>query len=390
MKLKKLSLVLLAAATLGGCSSMKFWLSDNDVGEVDELAPAELVDFDEEVELDKRWSRSVGGGDELMTSLRPALSDGVIYAAGDTGNIIAVSADTGKVLWKEDVDRRLSGGVGVGGGLVMVADIEGRVFALDRASGEQRWKVKVGREVLSAPASNGQDVVVQTLDGFLIGLNAANGAEQWRYRTDIPSLTLRTGTSPVITGNTVIAGFANGKVIALNTSNGSLLWENRVALPKGRSELERMVDIAGSPVLDGDVIYATSYHGRIAAITRGTGRALWYQTLSSHRQAGFGLDQVYVSAENDEVKALRANSGQELWTNDQMTYRQLSAPAYADGFVVVGDADGYLHVLSAVDGHMMGRKKVDGSGINAPILSDGNVVYVFDNDGGITAFGFER
>ncbi|MGD9661008.1 MAG: outer membrane protein assembly factor BamB [Porticoccaceae bacterium] len=376
---------LIAVALLSGCSTLKFWEDD----EVDELAPAELVDFTEEVRVEKLWSRGVGGQDELYSSLRPALLDNVIYAANDSGKVVAINASNGKVLWKEDVDQDISGGVGVGGDLVLVADIEGRIFALDRNSGDLRWKTNIKREVLSAPASNGDEVVVQTLDGFLVGLNGNNGGELWRYRADIPSLTLRAPTSPLITGNTVIAGFANGKLVALNTASGALLWENRVALPKGRSELERMVDIAGSPIIEGDMVYVTSYHGRAAAVTRGTGRSIWYQDLSSVQQPGYGMDQLYITQDNDEVKALRATSGQVLWSNVQMTYRQLSAPGYAGGYVAVGDAEGYLHVLSANDGRMVGRKKVDGSGVSAPILSDGRVVYVFDNDGDITAFTFK-
>jgi outer membrane protein assembly factor BamB len=382
----RLLITLLTVTLLSGCSSLKFWESDD---EVDELAPAELVDLDEEVKVKKLWSRGVGSHDALYANLVPIFSEGVIYGADDDGDVVAVNASSGKVLWKEDVKANLSGGVGAGGGLVTVAGSEGRVFALDSGSGNIRWKTSVSLEILSAPASNGSEVVVQSLDGFLVGLSGASGAELWRYRSDIPSLTLRARTSPVISGNTVVAGFANGKIVALDTRSGSLLWENRVALPKGRSELERMVDIAGSPVLVGDIVYATSYHGRAAAIVRGTGRSLWYQDMSSIRQPGIGQDQVYITLENDEVKALRANSGQEMWTNARMKYRKLSAPAYAGGYVAVGDSEGYLHVLSATDGRMVGRKKIDGSGIDAPMLSDGNILYVFDNSGGVTAVTFE-
>ncbi|MFA5630928.1 MAG: outer membrane protein assembly factor BamB [Porticoccaceae bacterium] len=378
--------IVLFAVLMSACSSLKFWGND----EVDELAPAKLEKFDETIRVEKLWSKGVSKRDKLISSLHPALSDGVVYAAGDNGVVIAVDASSGKTIWQKKLKRNLSGGVGVGGDLVLVADIQGRVFALDRSTGEQRWRSGVSREVLSAPASNGRYVAVQTMDGFVVGLDASNGNELWRYQTDIPSLTLRASTSPVMSGNTVVAGFASGKAMALNAANGALLWENRVALPKGRSELERMVDIAGSPVMEGDVVYVTSYQGRTAAISRGTGRAIWYQDMSSFQQPAFGQDQVYVSLANDEVRALRSNSGQEVWTNSQLKYRQLSPPGYAAGYVAVGDADGYLHVLSASDGTFAGRRKVDGSGVSAPILSDGQRVYVTDNDGGITAYAFER
>jgi len=383
----RLPVLLLAATLLTGCSSLKFWESD----EVDELAPAKLVDFSEELEVDKVWSTSLGAGQkQLDASLVPVLGGGVIYGADSKGRVSAIDTASGKVLWRENLKRELSGGVGFGAGLVLVAGRNGRIIALDSASGDERWHTNVGKEVLSAPVTNGQVVVAQSLDGFLVGLDAISGGELWRYRVDIPSLTLRSGTSPVITDNTVVAGFANGKVIALNPLTGSLLWENRVAMPKGRSELERMVDIAGSPILVGDVVYATSYQGRAAAITRGTGRSLWYQDASSYQQPGFGGDRIVITLARDEVQALSSNSGQPLWSNTQLTYRQLTAPAGVGSHVAVGDAEGYLHVLDASDGRYVGRRKVDGSGLRAPIISDGETLYVLDNSGDLAAFRLVR
>lgn len=379
--------VLMAVTLLSGCSTLKFWESD----EADELAPAELVDFEEQVEVRRVWSRGVvGGQDTRFASLQPALHEGRLFVADDDGTVAAVAADSGEVIWKEELDRDLSGGVGVGGGLVMVADLEGRVFALDSDNGEPRWRARVDSEVLSAPASNGEQVAVQTLNGYLVGLDAADGTEIWRHRVDLPTLTLRSASSPLITGTTVVAGFANGKAYALDTENGAVRWENRIALPSGRTELERMVDVAASPVLEKDVVYVTSYQGRAAAITRGTGRNLWYQDVSSYRQPAVGMNQVFITRTDDEVVALRTTSGQELWTNDQMTYRQLTAPVYADGHVAVGDAEGYLHVLSGTDGHLTGRIHVDGSGLSAPPLSDGETVFVQDNDGELVAYRFEQ
>ncbi len=375
--------LLLASAVLTGCSSMKFWESD----EVDELAPAELIDLeDDKVNIDKVWSRSLGAGQKGFSSnINPTLKDGILYGADPDGLVMAVNAVDGAVVWKQKLKRDISGGVGVGGGMVLAASLEGGVYAMDASSGDLKWRVKIGNEVMSAPVSNGEVVVVQTLDGYLIGLTAAEGREIWRYRADIPTLTLRSGASPVMTTTTVIAGFANGKLVALNPSNGAAMWEARIALPKGRSELERMVDIS-SPVLKDDVVFVTSFQGRAVALSRGTGRSLWQQDVSSYQPPGVGDDAVFVTQANDEVKALSSNSGQVSWDNVKMTYRQLTAPAYAKGYVAVGDAEGYLHVLSATDGEYLGRRKVDGSGLRLPLISDGQLIYVLDNSGDLTAF----
>jgi outer membrane protein assembly factor BamB len=381
--MKKLSL-LMCVFLMSGCSWMKFWESDDD----NEIKPAELEKFEEEVVVRKLWSRGAGSGqDELHSTLKPALSSGgMLYTADGNGRVFAINAGSGKIAWSVNLDKPLSGGVGFGAGLVLVGDLDGRVFALDAASGATLWRKRVKSEVIAAPTTNGSTVIVQTFDSRMLGLDAQTGDELWQFNTDAPILTLRGSSSPVMAGDTVVTGFPNGKIIALNADDGGQLWENRIAVPKGRTELERMVDIYGSPVIVGDVVYATSYQGRVAALSRGTGRALWYQDISSYRQPGFGSDQVFVTQDDDEIKALRANSGQVLWTNSLMTYRKMTAPAYVDGYVAVADSEGYLHVLSARDGHLVGRTRVDGSGVSAPMLTDGSTLYVFDNGGDLSAY----
>ncbi len=383
--MKKLAL-LCCVVLLSGCSSLMFWQSDDDKA----LAPAKLQSFNEEVRLRELWSRNTGRGqDPLYASLEPAIHGEMIFTADDRGRVTAMNRDNGRVLWESRLDRPLGGGVGAGGGLVLVGDLRGSLFALDMATGAQRWRAQLNTELLSAAAANNQVVVAQALDARLVGLSTATGEILWQYTTDAPALTLRGTSNPVLTDNVAIAGFANGRVIAVNPTTGATLWENRVALPSGRTELERVVDIDGNPILVGDVLFVTSYQGRAAAITRGTGRALWYQDMSSHHGPAHGADQVYISTAIGEVVALAANTGQLLWTNDQLLRRGLTPPAFVGGTVVVGDEDGYLHALSPQDGRLVGRTRVDRGGLKVSMASDGRTLYVLSNNGRLTAYRVE-
>ena len=378
--------LLSASILLSGCS----WLDFGAEGTKTEIEPAKLVDFDAEIKIRKTWSNGgVGDIDAVGSNLVPALSDGRVYAADTDGNVIAVSAENGKKIWKADLDTSLSGGVGVGSGSIFVGNTDGEVFALDASSGAVQWQYTASSEVLAAPVGDQQIVVVQSQDGRLVGLNAQSGEKLWQFNVDTPVLTLRGTSAPMLLGNTVVAAFANGKIYGLKADTGTQLWENRVAVPQGRTELERMVDVDGQPLLVGDVIYVGSYQGRLTAISRGTGRNLWYQDSSSHRGPAYGLSQVYVSEDGDIVKAFRANSGQVLWSNEQLTYRNLSAPVVAGGYVAVADGEGYLHVMSQTDGRFVGRARVDGSGVNAAMISDNDTLFVLDNDGALTAYRFE-
>jgi len=388
--MKRLSWFLVMCLLFSGCSSITSKLGKSKTDDDGEkIAPAPLVDFQSEVNLKKLWSTNVVGKNlSLNGGIRPAVQSGVIYLADSEGNVAAVDAVTGEKKWKVELDTALGGAVGVGSNTVLVGGIEGDVFALEAETGEQRWHVYVTSEVLAAPAVSGDITVVQSQDGRVVGLSLADGEKRWQFKEDVPVLSLRGTSPPMMNEDLCVVSFANGKVYAISPETGSQVWESRVAVPQGRTELERMVDIDGRPVQVDDVLYVASYQGRIGALAIASGRGIWFQDASTTHDLAYGLAQLYLVQKNDAVKALRSSSGQQIWINEQLTYRKLSSPTVVAGNLVVGDAEGYLHVLSQTDGRFVGRVKV-GSGIAAPILVDGDVLYVQDNSGKLTAYSFE-
>jgi outer membrane protein assembly factor BamB len=379
---------------LSGCglwSSFKDAVPDSETGAKREKKkePAMLMPVDEQVKLLKLWSTgAVGDYESVGTGLKPALGHGHIYVADNEGDVVAIDASTGKKTWKIDLDMPIGGGVGVGGELIFVGGNDGEVVAIEAASGAERWRKQLSSEILAAPSGNGDIVAVQVQDGRIFGLDAQTGDIRWQFEIDVPLLTLRGTSAPLVKGNTVIAGFSNGKAYSFAAATGDMNWENRVTIPQGRSELERMMDIDGDPLLVGDIVYVVSYQGRIGAISR-TGRGIWYQDGNSVHGLAFGLQQVYVVEIDGRVKALRASSGGVLWTNEELKYRKLNRPAVAGGYLLVADFEGYLHALSQTDGRIVGRTRVDSSGVSAPMITDGEVVYILDNDGGVSAYQVE-
>ncbi|MCG8906378.1 MULTISPECIES: outer membrane protein assembly factor BamB [Pseudomonas] len=352
-----------------------------------ELPPAELTDFKEEVRLEKQWSRSVGDGQgDLYNLLEPAVDGQTIYAASAEGRVMAMQRETGEVLWKKDLDLPISGAVGVGSGMVLLGTLRGDVIALDSGSGEQKWRAKVTSEVLAAPATNGDVVVVQTQDDKLIGFDASTGNQRWIYEGTVPVLTLRGTGAPLIAGRLALAGLASGKVVAVDVERGLPVWEARVAIPQGRSELDRVVDIDGGLLLVDNVLYVASYQGRAAALDVGTGRVLWQREASSYVGVAEGTGSVFISQSSGTVESLDSRGSSSLWSNDALARRQLSAPAVLSSNVVVGDLEGYVHLLSQVDGRFVGREKVDGDGVRVRPLVVGSWMYVFGNSGKLVAY----
>ena len=372
----KQAAVLALAVLAAGCSS----------NGKKELPPAELTQFKEEVALKKLWSRSIGDGQgEKYNLLVPAIENDRIFASDVNGEVYALNRRTGDVVWEKDLDLPVSGAVGVGYGLLTLGTLKGEVIALDSSTGAERWRSRVNSEVLAPPANNGDVVVVQTQDDRLIGLDAATGERRWIYESSPAVLTLRGTGAPVVTNRLAIAGLSTGKVVAVDIQNGVPVWESRVAVPQGRSELERVVDIDGGLLLSGGTLYVSTYQGRVAGLDLESGRVLWQRDASSYVGVAQGFGNVYVSEASGTVESVDERSSSALWSNDTMGRRQLSAPEVFSSYVAVGDFEGYLHLLSQVDGRFVGRERIDSDGLRARPLVVDDTIYVFGNSGKLEA-----
>ena len=370
-----------------GCSTITGWFSDD---EFDPREPVELEKLTEQVKLKSRWSRGVGDGQgEGLLKINPVLVGDSLYAASAEGRVMSVDPESGRVRWKQDLELALSGGVGHHGGSIFVGASEGLVMRLDADSGAEIWRATVSGEVLSAPQGDGRYVVAQTYDGKLMGFDYENGEVRWTYTSDVPVLTLRGTGTPIILGNNAIAGFADGKVVAINLRSGNVAWEVRVAIPQGRSEIERIVDIDGSMALQGNELYVASYQGRLAGIDTRSGRRLWQRNVSSVSGVGVGFGNVYVADDDGTLSAFLRNGQGVRWQNIDLGFRDLSRPTPVNSYVAVVDFEGYLHLLSQVDGDIVGRIKVDSSGARADMLTRGNRLFVFTNDGALKAYDVE-
>ncbi|MBU1332208.1 MAG: outer membrane protein assembly factor BamB [Gammaproteobacteria bacterium] len=375
MRWKNAALLALAVLVVGCSSNSK-----------KELPPAELPDFEEEVVLQKEWSRSIGEGQgETFNMLVPAVDGEQIFAADVEGLVVAMDRITGKVNWKEELDLPVSGAIGAGYGLVLVGTLKGDVIALDAYSGEEKWRARVTSEVLAPPAVNGDIVLVQTQDDRLIALDASTGSQRWIFENTPAVLTLRGTGSPVLTNRLAVAGLSTGKVIALDAQRGIPVWEQRVAIPQGRSELDRVVDIDGGLLLSGGTLYAVSYQGRVAALDLESGRMLWQREASSSVGVAQGFGTVYVNMASGTVEGIDERSASALWSNDALARRQLSAPEVFSSYVAFGDLEGYLHLISQVDGRFVGRIRIDSDGLRARPLVVGDWLYAYGNGGNLVA-----
>jgi outer membrane protein assembly factor BamB len=383
--LRQSLLAVLCALFVGGCSTITDFFEFDD--DEDPQRPADLVDLDNQLRVNRLWSVGVGNGQgKGLYRLQPVIDGNRIFAAAADGEVRAVDRERGRVLWKADLDLGLSGGVGYYGNSLFLGGQDGEVLRLDANGGQVTWQSQVSGEVLAAPQGDGRVVIVQTYDGKLFGLDYATGERLWNFDSNVPVLTIRGTSTPILRDGVAFAGFANGRVYAIDASSGAVRWESRVAIPQGRSEIERIVDIDGAMALQGAELYVASYQGRVAALDARTGRKIWQRNISSFNGVSQGFGNVYVAEESGTVTAYLRNGQGIGWQQEALAWRRLSRPIPVSSYLAVADFEGYVHLLSQVDGSFMARLRPDSDGIRADMLSDGSVLYLFSNGGKLQAY----
>lgn len=350
--------------------------------------PAKLGPIKSTLRVRHIWSASVGdrGAKRLRLGLGLAVDGNRVFASGHGGDVVAFDLATGHRLWRTKTRLPLGGGPAVRGNLVVVGASDGHVTALNAADGKQLWTVLVNGAVLAAPAISDNVVAVRSVDGKLRGLSPTDGHEIWETDQEVPSLSLRGTSSPVIAGELIICGFDNGKVLAVNSDDGSQVWQATVSAPHGRTEIQRLADVDGPVDVAGKNVYAVGYHGNVTMLALDSGQTWWSHEASSYRGLTLGDDAVYMATADGKVVALNRSNGAVIWSQDALRYRGLTAVAVGDDAVVTADFQGYVHFLDKHTGAFIARVRSGRLRISNPPIAEGNEVVVINDGGHISAY----
>ncbi len=371
---KNFFILICASVFLVSCSTLeglRFWQSD----EVDPDEPKELTAFSDQKNISIDWSLSFDG-DNQIGSFEPSFSSENLFFADAEGNVVSLNADNGKENWSRQLDF-LAAGVASGFGIIVVSDLIGNVIALDQSDGSELWSVNVKGEVLSKAAIDPKRVVVKTGSGELLGLDKSSGDVLWSYRSKLPTLTIRGSSSPVISEDKVFVTFDSGRMGVFDINSGFPLWDSAISYVSGSSELENIIDSDSSPVVDGGLVYATNFQGKLNIFDIAQKRSVWSYDASSFYSPVVTRGVILVVEANSGMKSFSSKNLEESWSNEDYLNRSLSNPVSFKGDLIVGDFEGYLHVIDPLNGTTIGRKKISKKPIKT-LFSRSNSLYVVD------------
>ncbi|MDA7642333.1 outer membrane protein assembly factor BamB [Gammaproteobacteria bacterium] len=371
-------MVIFTASLLSSCSSLsslQFWQGEKDEYELDE--PRKLENISNNKKIITNWDISFTG-ENLLGNFIPSFAGDSIYFADSSGNIKSINSISGSINWKKEVSL-LSTGISAGFGILIVADIDGNVIALDQNNGTELWTSNVKGEVLAPAAVDAKFIIVKTGSGELIALNKDSGEIEWSYRSKLPALTIRGSSSPVIDNNMVYATFDNGRLGVFELESGYPVWDGAISYVSGSSELENLIDSDSSPVIEGGLVFTTSYQGNINIFDIAQKRSVWQSESSSFYSPLLLRGLIILVEANSNLKTFFSKNLEKSWGSNEYLNRSLSNPSSFNGFLLVGDFEGYIHIIDPLNGQTVARKKISRKPI-MKLISRSNNFYAIDED----------
>ncbi|OTG67384.1 outer membrane protein assembly factor BamB [Acinetobacter silvestris] len=362
---------------LVGCSSNKV--------KEEKIKPSPLPKIVQATSLVSIFSQSVSSTpEEDPLRLRLDASNGVIFIVNPKGEVAAYKGK--QRLWEVKVTQQeLSSGVEAADGLVVVGNKKGQIFALDQTTGAQQWTAQLSGAIISPALIQSGRVIAVANDGTVFAFDATSGQQAWTYKLPNAQFSLRGQAAPVsIDPRTIVVATSNGYVYAIDSLTGVPRMQQRVAVSEGRSDIQRLIDVDGDPVVSGQFLVTTSYQGQVTVTDLASQRVIWSEDASSITRPEVSDNKVFVAQVDGKLTAYDLTTGQQLWQNEKLLNRNLSNPVMLGKNLVVGDLDGYLHLIDPTTGDLIGRNKTSGE-VRSLRVIDGQL-YVSTRKGAVSVW----
>lgn len=360
---------------LAGCSTNKI--------KVEEVKPNPLPKLVQAKTLVPVFSQSVSSTSKAdPLRLRLDADNGVIFAVDPNGEVAAYQGK--QRLWQKKVSKLgLSSGIEAAEGLVVVGNKKGQLFALDQATGEQKWTAQLSGAILSSSLIQSGRVITISNDDTVYAHDLATGQQVWTYNLPNVQFSLRGVATPVaLDPRTVLIASSNAYIYALDIISGVPRMQRRVAVSDGRSDIQRLNDLDGDPVVAGQFLVTTSYQGQVTVMDLASQQVVWSEDASSIQRPEVFNNTVYVAQADGKITAYSLTTGEQLWQNDSLLNRQLSNPVILGQDLVVGDLDGVLHLIDPATGQLIGRSKTSGEVRTLRVID--NQLYVATRKGALS------
>ena len=350
------------------------------------------------------WASNIGQGSGLRHRITadPVVGGGLVYTL-DSRAQVAATTTGGATAWVRDLrpggevgDSVSGGGVAYEGGRVYVTTGYGELVALDARSGAVLWRQRVNATISGAPVVDGGSVYVMGRNATGWAIRASDGKVEWQVGGTPAVAGVMGAVSPAVSGNTVVFPYASGQLLAADRRTGEQLWSAQV----GGSRIGRAVgllrDMGGDPVIVGSRVYAGTTSGRTAAFDMATGLQEWDARQGAANPVVPAGNAVFAINDQAQLVRMDAANGATVWTVSLPEYTDARVkkqdrvhahfgPVLAGNRLYVASSDGVLRVYDPASGNLVGQGAIPGGAAAAPAVA-GQTLYVVTRDGQLVAY----
>lgn len=331
----------------------------------------------------KSWEIKTGSQTPKESNLRFIIADdgvSTLYIAGQKGVVTAIDMNSGQKVWENKTNSPLYTGVGYSQGVLLVGRQDAHIEALSASSGDSMWSKKVLGVPAVPPVGNGDVAIVRTLFGAVETFNLQTGEDDWAYIFNNSELSVRGAAPPTFLNNDVLVASDEGTLALIDAQTGMQKWSTVLSEPLNGSFMGGLRDVDAAMIVTKDRIFVGQYLSGITALTH-QGRKLWQKGKGTYAGLAFTGNAV-ISVERDStVQALDAKDGSPMWDNQDLRGRNLTKPVLVGNRIVVGDYEGYVHILDSATGTLQGSTKIGSTGFLLDIKEINGSVYLLDYSG---------
>ncbi|RSK35935.1 quinoprotein [Rhodovulum iodosum] len=350
------------------------------------------------------WRASIGAGDSRRYRITadPVVAGGRVFTLDARSRASAVST-AGQVLWSQDltpVSERNSdatgGGLAYGDGRLFATTGFGALVALDPQTGAELWRQRTDAAVTGAPAYRDGLVYVVSRDNRAWAIKAENGRVQWQLPGTPSPSGMVGGAAPAVGDRLAVFPFASSELVATLRQSGVRVWSAAVSGQRRGRVYATVTDITADPVIDGDTIYTGNQSGRAVALKASSGERIWTAEHGAYGAVLPVAGAVFLISDQGKLVRLDAGSGETVWDVDLPYYtrervRRRKAifahygPVLAGGRLIVASDDGLIRSFSPNSGALLSTVEIPGGASTRPVVA-GGTLYVVSAKGQLHAF----
>ena len=155
-------------------------------------------------------------------------------------------------------------------------------------------------------------VIVRTADTRVTAFDASSGEQRWRYQRQAPSLTIKNASGMIFFGPMILVGQSNGYLLGLS-AEGRPVWQALISEARGITEVERLVDILGTPMVNRDLLCASAFQGRLVCMDATNGQLRFTHDVTAMTPPAADDRFVYIGNTASELYAFDRTRGYPVW-----------------------------------------------------------------------------